>query len=80
MATVKIAITIDEHVLRRVDALVSRQAFANRSRAIQSAVLDQLQRLEGSRLEAECAKLDAQLETTMAEEGMETDAAAWPTY
>jgi Arc/MetJ-type ribon-helix-helix transcriptional regulator len=80
MAAVKIAITMDQQILQRVDAMVARKAFANRSRAIQAAVSEQLQRLEGSRLAAECAKLDPQAEKEMAEEGMTLDSAAWPKY
>ena len=80
MPTVKIAITIDQQVLERVDAMVSRKAFANRSRAIQAAVSDQLLRIEGSRLAAECAKLDPRAEKGMAEEGIALDSAAWPKY
>ena len=80
MATVKIAITIDQQVLQRVDALVARNAFPNRSRAIQVAVAEQLQRIEGTRLAAECIKLDASFEKSLAEEGMGLEAAEWPKY
>jgi metal-responsive CopG/Arc/MetJ family transcriptional regulator len=80
MPTVKIAITIDQEVLQRLDAMVARKSWANRSRAIQAAVSDQLTRLEGSRLAAECARLDPQAEKAMAEEGMTMDVAAWPKY
>jgi Arc/MetJ-type ribon-helix-helix transcriptional regulator len=67
-------------VLQRVDALVARSTFPNRSRAIQAAVADQLKRLEGSRLAAECAKLDPAIEKALAEEGMGLEASAWPKY
>src|SRR5260221_9976084 len=50
MSTVKIAITIDRQTLRRVDGLVSRKAFRNRSRAIEEAVAEKLARMERSRL------------------------------
>jgi metal-responsive CopG/Arc/MetJ family transcriptional regulator len=38
MSTTKIAITIDEGTLKRLDQLVSEKKFPNRSRAIQEAV------------------------------------------
>ena len=50
MSSVKVAITIDRETLSRVDGLVSRSVFPNRSRAIQAAVAEKLARLERSRL------------------------------
>jgi metal-responsive CopG/Arc/MetJ family transcriptional regulator len=58
MATSKIAITIDQNLLHRLDILVKSQRFTNRSRAIQEAVAEKLARMERSRLAQECAKLD----------------------
>ena len=78
MATVKIAITIDEQVLQRADAMVARKTFANRSHAIQAAVSEQLQRLEGTRLAAECAKLEPHIERASTAEGITWDEAACP--
>jgi len=69
MATSKIAITIDQNLLHRLDFLVKSQRFANRSRAIQEAVAEKLARIERSRLAQECAKLDPKFEQEMAEEG-----------
>jgi Arc/MetJ-type ribon-helix-helix transcriptional regulator len=76
----KVAITIEERTLARVDALVSRKVFPNRSRAIQEAVQEKLERLERSRLAEECAKLDPDFEKSMAEEGMTEELGAWPKY
>ena len=42
MSQTKVVITIDESVLAKVDALVERQVFSNRSRAIQEAVQEKL--------------------------------------
>ena len=67
MSTVKIAITIDRQTLRRVDGLVSRKAFRNRSRAIEEAVAEKLARMERSRLASGCAKLDPEFEKALAE-------------
>ena len=68
MSQTKVAITIEEGVLARVDALVRRRVFSNRSRAIQEAVQEKLERLERGRLAAECAKLDPDFERAMADE------------
>jgi metal-responsive CopG/Arc/MetJ family transcriptional regulator len=80
MASVKVAITLEEKTLRQVDSLVARRVFKNRSRAIQTALHEKIERLEGSRLAAECAKLDSKFEQSLAEEGMGADAAVWPEF
>jgi metal-responsive CopG/Arc/MetJ family transcriptional regulator len=80
MATSKIAITIDQNLLHRLDFLVKSQRFANRSRAIQEAVAEKLSRIERSRLAQECAKLDPKFEQEMAEEGFATEMDEWPEY
>jgi hypothetical protein len=54
--------------------------FPNRSRAIEAAIEEKLQRLDQSRLARECAKLDPQYERALAEEGFEKVLAAWPEY
>jgi len=78
MSAAKIAITIDTSSLRRVDRLVSRGVFPNRSRAIQQAISEKLERLERRRLAEECAKLDPAFEQSMADEGLE--GGSWPEY
>ena len=80
MGSVKVAITLDRETLSRVDGLVSRSVFPNRSRAIQAAVAEKLARMERSRLAAECAKLDPKLEKALAEEGLGQELEAWPEY
>ncbi|MDR3556145.1 MAG: ribbon-helix-helix domain-containing protein [Syntrophobacteraceae bacterium] len=80
MASAKIAITMDEITLRRLDRLVKDRVFPNRSKAIQDAVEEKLQRLERNRLARECAKLDPNAEKAMAEEGMEEELERWPQY
>jgi len=80
MARSKIAITLEESTLRRLDQLVRRGVFPNRSRAIQSAVEEKLERMERGRLARECAKLDQVFERALAEEGMSEDLARWPEY
>lgn len=80
MGTVKVAVTIDRETLERVDGLVSKKVFPNRSRAIQAAVAEKLARMERSRLASECAKLDPKFEKALAEEGLGQELEAWPEY
>jgi len=76
----KIAITIEERVLRRLDRLIPQGGFSNRSRAIEEAVEAMLDRLDRVRLARESAKLDPAAERALAEEGMSEDASRWPAY
>jgi len=80
MGSVKVAITIDSETLKRVDALVAKRVFPNRSRAVQAAVAEKLARLEHTRLATECAKLDPAFEQALAEEGMGEELETWPAY
>ena len=80
MSRSKIAITLEESVLGRIDRLVSEAVFPNRSQAIQTAVEEKLERLERSRLARECAKLDPAFEKALAEEGLSEDLSEWPEY
>ena len=80
MSTAKIAITIEEDLLNKLDRLVSSKVFLNRSKAIQEAVAEKLTRVNKSRLARECAKLDPALEKAMAEEGFSQDMEQWPEY
>ncbi len=80
MATVKVAISIDDDLLTRVDSLVERKVFPSRSRAIAQAVREKLERVDRVRLARECAKLDPGYEQEMAEEGIAGDLAEWPEY
>jgi len=80
MAASKIAITIDDNLLKRLDMLVKSNCFPNRSKAIQEAVTEKLMRIEKSRLARECDKLDPEFEQSMAEEGFSTELEEWPEY
>jgi len=80
MAKTKVAVTLDTQIVRRVDRLVRDARYPNRSQAIEAAVAAQLERLEGRRLAEECGKLDPAAERALAEEGLGSDAAAWPEY
>jgi len=80
MSSSKIAITLNSELLLEVDALVKRRMFPSRSRAIQEAVKDKLERLSHSRLAQECSKLDPAHEQALAEEGLRKDMSEWPEY
>ncbi len=80
MSTAKVAITLDEDLLRRLDRLVKNRLFENRSRAIQEAVREKLSRLDRDRLARECAKLDRKFEQALAEEGLSVELEEWPGY
>ena len=80
MAASKIAITIDDRMLKQLDILVKSKYFPNRSKAIQEAVAEKLMRLEKCRLAQECAKLDPVFEQSIAEEGFSAEMEEWPEY
>ena len=80
MARSKVAVSLDEGLLNRLDQLVRKAVFPNRSQAIQIAVEEKLERLERSRLARECAKLDPDFEKSIAEEGLSEELSGWPEY
>ena len=80
MSVAKVAVSMDDRLLRRLDDLVERAVFRSRSEAIQKAVAEKLARLDRSRLARECAKLSTVEEQEMAEEGIAKDAGEWPEY
>jgi len=80
MSLAKIAVTIDRDLLARLDRLVKDQHYPNRSRAVQEALRDSLERIENGRLARECAKLDPIAEQRLADEGLSEDIARWPEY
>lgn len=80
MARLKVTVTLDSRAVERVDRLVRQGVFASRSRAIEVAVQEKLERLDRSRLAREAAKLDPDFERALAEEGMTEAASSWPAY
>jgi len=80
MAASKIAITLDNNMVKQLDRLVKSNIFPNRSKAIQEAVAEKLSRMEKSRLAQECAKLDPDFEQALAEEGFTSELEEWPEY
>ena len=75
MSTLKVAITLEEKTLTRLDRLVKAHVFPNRSRAIQEAVKEKLNRMDRRRLVRECSKLEPDFEKRLAEEGLSADLA-----
>ena len=70
MPKTKVALTLDARLLDRLDHLVARQRFRNRSQAIEAALAEKLARLARTRLAEECAKLDPAEEQQLADEGL----------
>ena len=79
MGRAKIAITVDEHALAEIDRLVREGVYPNRSKAIEAAVQDRLERSRHSRLARESAKLDRSEEQALANEGY-AEETEWPEY
>ncbi len=69
MPKTKVALTLEADLVERVDELVARQRFRNRSQAVEAALAEKLQRLARTRLARESAKLNPREEKRLAEEG-----------
>ena len=80
MPKTKVALTLDSSLVERVDELVDRRRFRNRSQAVEAALADKLQRLARTRLARESAKLNPREEKRLADEGLAYDVDAWPEY
>ncbi|NIS78733.1 MAG: ribbon-helix-helix protein, CopG family [Anaerolineales bacterium] len=80
MPRAKVAITMDEDLLKRLDRLVEEGRFPNRSKAVEEAVQERLEQIERTRLAREASKLDPAYEQALAEEGLSGDLTEWPEY
>ena len=80
MPTDKIAITLDRDLVKEIDRGVRSGLYRNRSRAIEEAVREKLERHRRSRLAVEARRLDRKEETAFAEEGMTGEETTWPEY
>ncbi len=80
MPRAKIAITISRDILSKLDRLVTEGCLPNRSRALEEAISEKIERINRSRLARECAKLEPVSERALAEEGMDGELAGWPEY
>jgi Arc/MetJ-type ribon-helix-helix transcriptional regulator len=72
----KVAISIDEKLLRTVDRWVKQGRYPNRSQAIQACLLEKMERWKRTRLREGLSKLDAKEERAMAEERFTGE--TWP--
>jgi Arc/MetJ-type ribon-helix-helix transcriptional regulator len=79
MSSAKIAISLDPEALKEVDQMVRGGLFPSRSKLIQDAVVEKLDRLRRVRLALECAKLQPSSERAAAEEHFSSEA-EWPEY
>lgn len=80
MASAKVAITLNEELLKQVDRWVAEGRFPSRSQAIQQAVREKLERSRKRRLAEEAAKLDPEEERALSEEGFVAGKETWPKY
>ena len=80
MPKTKVALTLDAALLERVDELVAKQRFRNRSQAVEAALADKVQRLARTRLARESAKLNPKEEKRLADEGLIDTLDSWPEY
>jgi Arc/MetJ-type ribon-helix-helix transcriptional regulator len=80
MPVEKIAITLDRELVREIDRGVKSGLYRNRSRAIEEAVREKLDRHRHRRLSVEARKLDRKEERAIAEEGMTGEEITWPEY
>jgi len=74
----KIAVTLETETVAELDRWVREGKYANRSRALQSAVDLLAEREKRHRLSRELAKVNRREEQRMAEEGL--GASSWPPY
>jgi Arc/MetJ-type ribon-helix-helix transcriptional regulator len=76
----KVTISIESNLLKKIDRLVKAKVFPNRSKAIQDAVSEKIDRIDQNRLARECAKLDVNEEQAIADEGLAAEVAEWQPY
>jgi metal-responsive CopG/Arc/MetJ family transcriptional regulator len=76
----KVTISIESGLLKKIDRLVKAKVFPSRSRAIQEAVSEKVERMDQNRLARECAKLDIKEEQAMADLGLASELAEWRPY
>ena len=67
MSTVKVAISIDPGLLVQIDQMVKEKIYPNRSKAIQSAIHEKLNRINRNRLDIPVVRLEYTLKTQFPE-------------
>jgi metal-responsive CopG/Arc/MetJ family transcriptional regulator len=76
MGAAKVAITLDEKLLRTVDGWVKQGRYPNRSQAIATALREKVERRKRTRLADELGRLDREAERALADERLVGE--AWP--
>jgi Arc/MetJ-type ribon-helix-helix transcriptional regulator len=76
MGSAKVAISLDEGLLRVVDRWVKQGRYPNRSQAIQAALREKMERWKRTRLAEELAKVNREEEQALADEKLADE--AWP--
>lgn len=79
MASAKIAITVEEGLLRDVDRWVREGRYANRSQAIQAALAKEQERHKKTRLREALKHVNKAEEQALAEEWLAGEL-PWPEY
>jgi metal-responsive CopG/Arc/MetJ family transcriptional regulator len=80
MSVAKIAISIDDKLLAKLDGFILQKEFKTRSQAIQIAVQNTIERLDHERLINACLQLDVHTERALADEGLTKDIEEWPEF
>jgi metal-responsive CopG/Arc/MetJ family transcriptional regulator len=78
MSAAKVAVSMDETLLLRLDKLVRTHPFRSLSQVIQQAVAEKIDCMDKSGLARESAKLDRKFEQSLADEGLAAEGAEWP--
>ena len=79
MTKAKVAITVDETLLRKVDRLVKQGDYPNRSQAVEAALRAHLLDRRRANYLRESRKLDVKEEQALANERYTADV-AWPPF
>jgi len=80
MRAAKITITIEPDLLLQLDRWVREGKYPNRSRAIQAAVVEKLERVRRRRLTEELANVNAAEERELGEEAHAAGSETWYPY
>lgn len=80
MSTRKIAITLKENLLKKIDRWVSEGLYPNRSKVIQETLEEKMANWRRRRLIEETSKLNPKEEHTIAEEGISAVNEVWDEY
>jgi metal-responsive CopG/Arc/MetJ family transcriptional regulator len=80
MRKTKVTLTLDSKLVERLDQLIARRYFRNRSQAVESALVDALRRVIRTGLVRESAKLNPKQEKRLADEALVDALDSWPEY